>query len=149
MQTGLLAYCRVILSWAFVGVWGLFTHIVWLVEYWGNCMIAQFVKKSTGRNDVGHITFTWETAHVDVMKWKHFPRYWSFLCVCGGGGGGGGGGIHWPPVDSQTNGWANNRDIGNFRRHSTHYDITVMLCRQINTLFCCMLLSSGYIRVQG
>ena len=27
-----------------------------------------------------------------------------------------------------TNGWANNRDAGDLRRHRAHYDVTVMLC---------------------
>ena len=70
--------------------------------------------------------------HDDVIKWKHFPRYWPFVR-----------GIHRSPVDSPhkgqdrgalmfslicawTNGWANNRDAADLRRHHTHYDITVM-----------------------
>ena len=67
--------------------------------------------------------------HNDVIKWKHFPRYWLFVrgihrsSVSG---------IHWSPVDSPrkgqwrgalmlslicawTNGWANNRDAGDLR----------------------------------
>ena len=53
-------------------------------------------------------------------------------------------GIHRPPVDSPpksqwrgalmlsvictwTNGWANNRDADDFRRHRAHYDVTVIL----------------------
>ena len=82
---------------------------------------------------------TWEArhsvqAHDGVIKWKHFPRYWRFVR-----------GIHrsrWP-VDSLhkgqwrgalmfylfcawTNGWANNRDAGDLRRHRTHSNVTVM-----------------------
>ena len=70
--------------------------------------------------------------HDDVIKWKHFPRYWPFLR-----------GIHWWPVNSPhkghwrgalmlslicawTNNWVNNRDAGNLRRHDTHYDVAVM-----------------------
>ena len=45
--------------------------------------------------------------HDDVIKWKHFPRYWS-------------------TVDSPHKGWANNRDSGDLRRHDAHYDVTVM-----------------------
>ena len=69
--------------------------------------------------------------HDDVIKWKHFPRYRPFLR-----------GIHrWPvnsPLKSQwrgalmfslicvwTNGWENNRDAGDWRRHRTHYDVIV------------------------
>ena len=68
----------------------------------------------------------------DVIKWKHFLGYWPFVR-----------GIHRSPVDSPhqgqwrgalmyslicewTNGWANNRNDGDLRRHRTHFDVTVM-----------------------
>ena len=74
----------------------------------------------------------WDGLHDDVIKWKHFPRYWPFVQ-----------GIHrWPvnsPHKSQwhgalmfslicawINGWVNNRDAGDLRRHRAHYDVTVM-----------------------
>ena len=70
--------------------------------------------------------------HEDVIKWKHFPRYWPFVR-----------GIHRSLVNSphkdhwrgalmfslicaRTNGWANHRDADDLRRHRTHYDFTVM-----------------------
>ena len=70
--------------------------------------------------------------HRDVIKCKHFPRYWPFV-----------GGIHGWPMDSPHKGqcrgafmfslncaWkscsANNRDDCDLRRHRTHYDVTVM-----------------------
>ena len=70
--------------------------------------------------------------HDDVIKWKHFPRYWPFVRE-----------IHRSPVNSPhkgqwrgalmfslicalTNGWANNRNAGDLRRHHAHYDVTVM-----------------------
>ena len=66
--------------------------------------------------------------HTDVTKWKHFPRYWLFVW-----------GIHRSPVDSLTkasdaelwcflwaNGWANNRDADDLRRHRAHHDVNVM-----------------------
>ena len=66
--------------------------------------------------------------HDDVIKWKHFPRYWPFV---------------WSPVNSThkgqwrgalmfslfsawTNGWVNNRNTDDLRRYRTHYDGTVM-----------------------
>ena len=69
----------------------------------------------------------------DVIKWKHFPRYWPFVW-----------GIHRSPVNSPhkgqwrgalmfslisawTNSWANHRDAGDLRRHCPHYDVTVMV----------------------
>ena len=77
--------------------------------------------------------------HNDIIKWKHFPRYWPFVR-----------GIHRLPVNSShkgqwrralmfsliyawTNGWINTRDAGDLRRHGTHYDATVT-CLAINIL---------------
>ena len=70
--------------------------------------------------------------HDDVIKWKHFPRYWPFMR-----------GIHRSPVNSPhkgqwrgalmfclisawINGWVNNREIGGLRRHRAHYDVPVL-----------------------
>ena len=68
----------------------------------------------------------------DVIKWKHFPRYWPFVR-----------GIHLSPVNSPhkgqwrgalmfslicvwINGWANNGEAGDFRRYRAHYVVIVM-----------------------
>ena len=68
----------------------------------------------------------------DVLKRKHFPRYWPFVR-----------GIHRSPVNSPhkvqwsvalmfslicayINGWVNNRKAEHLRRHCAHYDDTVM-----------------------
>ena len=70
--------------------------------------------------------------HDDVIKWKHYLRYWPFVR-----------GIHRPPVNSphkcqwrgalvfsfiytRINGWENNRKAGDLRRHRDHYDVIVM-----------------------
>ena len=76
-------------------------------------------------------------SHDDVMKWKDYPRYWPFVRV-----------IHRSQVDSPhrgqlrgtlmlslicpwTNGWINNRDAGDLRRHRAHYNVAVIrLCFQ-------------------
>ena len=72
-------------------------------------------------------------AHDDVIKWKHFPRYWPFVR-----------GIHRSPVNSPhkgqwrgalmfsltcawINAWVNNHEAGDLRRHRAHYDVTVMI----------------------
>ena len=72
--------------------------------------------------------------HDDVIKWKHFPRNWSFVR-----------GIHRSPVNSPhtgqwrwalmfslicvwINAWVNNRAIGDLRRYRAHYDVIVMWC---------------------
>ena len=70
--------------------------------------------------------------HDNVIKWKHLPRYWPFVR-----------GIHRSPVNSHhkgqwhgalvfslicawINGWVNNREAGDLRRHHAHYDVIVM-----------------------
>ena len=70
--------------------------------------------------------------HDDVIKWKHFPRYWPFVR-----------GIHRSPVNSPhkgqwrralmfslicawINGWVNNGEAGDLRPHGAHYDVTVV-----------------------
>ena len=78
------------------------------------------------------IQLTEGSNHDDVIKWKHFPRDWSLVQ-----------GIHRSPVNSPpkdqwrgalmfclicawTNGWVNNRDAGDLRRHRARYDVTVL-----------------------
>ena len=68
----------------------------------------------------------------DVIKWKHFPRYWPFVR-----------GIHRSQVNSPhkgqwrgalmfslicvwINAWVNNREAGDLRRHRAHCDVIVM-----------------------
>ena len=69
----------------------------------------------------------------DVIKWKRFPRYWPFVRR-----------IHRGPVNSphkgqwhgalmfslicaRINGWVNNREAGDLRRHQAHCDVIVMV----------------------
>ena len=79
--------------------------------------------------------YSWSTKaryHDDVNKWKHFPRYWPFVW-----------GIHQSPVNSphkvqwrgalmftlicaRINGWVNNREAGDLRRHRAHYNVIVI-----------------------
>ena len=76
-------------------------------------------------------------AHDDVIKWKHFPRYWPFVR-----------GIHRSPVNSLHKGrwpgalmfsficarihdWVNNREAGDLKRHRAHYDVIVMIRRYL------------------
>ena len=74
-----------------------------------------------------------QVLHADVIKWKHFPRYWPFVR-----------GIHRSPVNSLhkgqwrgslmfalicawINAWVNNLETGDLRRHQAHYDVILML----------------------
>ena len=80
------------------------------------------------------LTFDWSlfSRQDSGIKWKHFPRYWPFVR-----------GNHRSPGDfplkgqwrgalvfslicAWTNGWANNRDAGNLRRHGAYCDVTVI-----------------------
>ena len=80
-------------------------------------------------------TYRWSVntcLHDDVIKWKHFPRYWPFVR-----------GIHRSPVNAPhkgqwrgalifslictwINGWVNSREAGDLRRNHAHYDVIVM-----------------------
>ena len=70
--------------------------------------------------------------HDDVINWKHFLHFWSFVR-----------GIHRSPMNSLhkgqwrgalmfsltcawIKGWVNNREAGDLRRHRTHDDVIVM-----------------------
>ena len=67
--------------------------------------------------------------HDDVIKWKHFPRYWPFVR-----------GIHrWIPrtkasdaelwcflCSAWINGWVNYHEAGDLRRHRARYEVTIM-----------------------
>ena len=76
--------------------------------------------------------------HDNVIKWKHFPRYWPW----------------WIPrtkasdalvfslIYAWINGWVNNREAGNLRRHRAHYDVIVMM-RQCNTSLGIAILSKS------
>ena len=93
---------------------------------------------------------TLRSGHDDIIKWKHFPRYWSFVR-----------GIHRSPVNSPhkgqwrgalmfslicvwINGWVNNREAGYLRRYHAHYDVAVMdtyesvkLVTLVQVMACC------------
>ena len=91
---------------------------------------SQVISSSSSQDDIVQ-TKPDPLLHEDVINWKHYPGYWPFVI-----------GIHRSPVDSLhkgqcrgalvvslicawTNGWPNNRDAGDLRRHRGHYDVTV------------------------
>ena len=76
--------------------------------------------------------------HDDVIKWKHFPRYWSLVRE-----------IHRSPVNSlhkgqwrgalmfslicvRIDGWVNNGEAGDLRHHRSHYDAIVIDCKLVD-----------------
>ena len=86
-----------------------------------------------------HPYFSYCLHHDDVIKWKHFSRYWPFVR-----------GDRWPVnsphechrrgavmlslICAWTNGWVNNGDVGDLRRHRAHYALTVMMFRKSHVL---------------
>ena len=71
-------------------------------------------------------------SHDDVFKWKHFPRYWPFVrgilrsTVNSPHKGQWRGALMFSLICAWINGWVNNREAGDLRRHSAHYDVRVM-----------------------
>ena len=78
------------------------------------------------------IALNWFQEYDDVIKRKHFPRCWPFVW-----------GVHRSPLNSPhkgqwrrafmfslictwINGWVNNREAVDFRRHRAHYEVIVM-----------------------
>ena len=101
-----------------------------------NCLNGNRVGTDFRRYD-DNVTAKWADVHDDVIKWKHFPRYWPFVR-----------GIHRSPVNSPhkgqwrgalmfslicvwINSWVNNGKAGDLRRYRVHYDVTVMLAIRI------------------
>ena len=78
--------------------------------------------------EVKYEAITSRPKHDDVIKWKHFPRNWPFVRS------------RWIPqtkgqwrgalmfylICVWINGWVNNREAGDLRRHLGHYDVNVM-----------------------
>ena len=88
----------------------------------------------SNRRTINSVQLISERTHDDVIKWKHFPRYWPFVR-----------GIHRSPVNSphkgqwrgalifslicaRINGWVNNHEAGDLRRHRAYYDVIVLIC---------------------
>ena len=104
---------------------------LWLTWLLLSCLpiLARMLPQGTHHIGVIRQTAWW---HDEVIKWKHFPRYWPFVW-----------GIHRSPVNSphkgqwrgalmfslicvRINGWVNDRKAGDVRRYRALYDVTVM-----------------------
>ena len=98
-----------------------------------SCVRIVTVMVVTGKAKILEYLTEAAVLHDDVIKWKHFPRYWPFVR-----------GIHRSPVNSLhkgqwrwalmfslicawINGWVNNRNAGDLRRHRAPYDVIVMV----------------------
>ena len=122
----------------------------WNGKHWVNCQItgvhlyswpinATCVNMCGSKTVHTNYTIVWfmgldivHVDHDDVIKWRHFPRYWPFVR-----------GIHRSLVNSPHQGqwrgalifslicgwisaWVNNGEAGDLRRHRVHYDVIVM-----------------------
>ena len=102
---------------------------IWHIEAWTNER-ATFLQITFSNADF--LYFDTNFMHDDVIKRKHFPRYWPFVRE-----------IHRSPVNSlhkgqwrgalifylicaRINGRVNNNKAGDLRRHRAHYDVIVM-----------------------
>ena len=66
--------------------------------------------------------------HDDVIKLKHFPRYWPFVSpVNSPHKGQWRGPLMFSLICARTNDWVNNREAGDLRCHRAHYDVTAMI----------------------
>ena len=94
--------------------------------------IANYLVSGTDRIRCHSLSDNMWPQQDDVIKWKHFPRYWPFVR-----------GTHRSPMISPHKGqwrgtlifslicawincWVNNREAGDLRSHRAHYDVTVM-----------------------
>ena len=72
-------------------------------------------------------------SHNDVIKWKHFPRHWPFVrgihlfLVNSLHKGQWRGALMFSLICAWVKGWVNNREAGDLRCHSAHYDVNVMI----------------------
>ena len=119
---------------------GLTGTTIWIIDYidsflwdiithpcpnFSTDLTIRIFRSGQNLHDIFHHTFC---VHDDVIKWKHFPRYWPFVR-----------GIHrsrlFSLIFAWTNGGVNNGDAGDLRRHAGHYDVTVMTHKYIPPLF--------------
>ena len=107
------------------------SHVV-VIGVWVQNFVTNFNGGGIATVDKVGILTTVSVFHDDVIKWKHFPRYWPFVR-----------GIQRSPVNSPhkgqwsgawmfslncvwINGWVNNREAGDLRRYRAHYDVIVI-----------------------
>ena len=103
----------------------------------GTKVLTYHTDRRSGNQYCIQIPSVRQFCHDDVIKWKHFPRYWPFVRE-----------IHRSPVNFPhkgqwrgalmfalicvwINGWVNNREAGDLRRYRVHYDVIIMFCCSI------------------
>ena len=93
------------------------------------------------RRDISIPSSLFSCDHDDVIKWKHFPRYWPFVReiqrspVNSPHKGQWRGALMFSLICTRINGWINSCEAGDLRRHHAHYDVIVMIAPR-RTLTC-------------
>ena len=106
-------------------------HMCW----WSNPELYRWITTlmAPDRRTITKQQWSIHQKHDDVIKWKHFPRYWPFV-----------GEIPQSPVNSPhrgqwrgalmfsliyawTNGWVRKRVVSGLRPHRAHYDLIIMI----------------------
>ena len=97
-------------------------------------LIIKFIHISCGSYPLytKKLSSYWTQSHDDVIKWKHFSRYWPFVrgihrslvksphkCLWGGA-------LMFSLICVWINGCVNNREAGDLRRYRAHHDVIVM-----------------------
>ena len=79
----------------------------------------------------------------DVIKWKHFTRYWPFVwgidrsSVNSSHKGQWRGALVFSFICARINGWVSNREAGDLKRHRAHYDDIAMNLGDACRFMCC------------
>ena len=96
----------------------------------GHAIVLIYITRSVTAGCSYHaVVSLWN--HDDVIKWKHFPRYWPFMRgnqrspVNLPHKGQWRGSLKFSLICVWINCWVNNREAGDLRRYRAHYDVTV------------------------
>ena len=87
--------------------------------------------------------------HDGVIKWKHVPRYWSFVrgihrsLVNSHYKGQGRGALMFSLICASINSWVNNREAGDLIRQCAHYDVIVMFQSLLGWWYRCLGINHG------
>ena len=101
--------------------------------WWWYGDIESVITRKTSKENVPIFSASTAPAdHDDVIKWKHYLRYWRFvrgihrLSVGSPHKGQWRGALIFALICAWRNDWADDRDAGDLRRNDTHYYVTVM-----------------------
>ena len=101
------------------------------------------------------ISYQPDNEHDDVIKWKHFPRYWTFVrgiqrsTVNFPHKGQWRGVLMFTLICARINGWVNNCDAGDLRRNRSHYDVIAMNLLRFRPGLCAHPLGSSELQLRG